>query len=109
VKKIRFRRRLLFIPCLALAACATPDPPESEMAAARAMVAQAQPAGEVAAPAELRNAQDKLARAEIAMQRGQHEDARRLALEAEADAKLAWATAQNSRVQRALQQERTAR
>ena len=58
---------------------------------------------------ELRNAQDKLARAEIAMQRGQYEDARRLALEAEAAAKLAWATAQNSRVQRALQQERTAR
>jgi hypothetical protein len=43
------------------------------------------------------------------MQRGQYEDARLLALRAEADARLAWTMAENARVQRALQEERSAR
>lgn len=93
----------------ALAACAMTDPPESEMAAARAMVAQARPAAAAEAPQELAAAEGKLARAESAMQRGHYEHARLLAEQAEADARLAWAASETARVQRAAQEERTGR
>jgi hypothetical protein len=109
VKTIFDVKRIIYLSFAALAACATSDPPQSELGAARAMVAQAQPVAEAAAPAELANAQATLARAEIAMQHGQYEDARLLALRAEADARLAWTMAENARVQRALQEERSAR
>jgi hypothetical protein len=85
---------------LALAACATTDPPERELGAARAMVSQARPVADRDAPQELAAAQQKLARAEAAMQRGHYEHARILAEQAEADAKLAWTVAENVRVQR---------
>jgi hypothetical protein len=85
---------------LALAACATTDPPERELGAARAMVSQARPVADRDAPQELAGAQQKLARAEVAMQRGHYEHARILAEQAEADAKLAWTVAENVRVQR---------
>ena len=101
--------RIALIFGAALAACATTDPPESEMAAARAMVAQARPVAEADAPQELSAAQAKLARAELAMQRGHYGHAQILAQQAEADAKLAWTTAENIRVQRALQSERSRR
>jgi cellobiose-specific phosphotransferase system component IIA len=84
----------------ALAACATTDPPEREMGAARAMVSQARPVADRDAPQELAQAQQKLARAEAAMQRGHYEHARILAEQAEADAKVAWTVAENVRVQR---------
>ena len=93
----------------ALAACATTDPPESEMAAARAMVAQARPVAQAEAPAQLATAQGTLERAEAAFQRRHYEHARMLALEAEADARLAWTTAENARAQRELQEERSRR
>ena len=89
----------------ALAACATTDPPESEMASARAMVAQARPVAEADAQMELAAAQSKLTRAELAMQRGHYAHARLLAEQAEADARLAWTTAENTRAQRALREE----
>ena len=85
-----------------LAGCATTDPPQREMTAARAMVAQARPVAEKEAPLELAAAQGKLARAEVAMQRGHYEHARLLAEQAEADAKLAWTAAEALRAQRAL-------
>jgi hypothetical protein len=69
---------------LALAACAFTDPPEHQMGAARAMVAQARPVADRDAPQE----------------RGHYEHARILAEQAEADAKLAWTVAENVRVQR---------
>ena len=103
------KRVALLSMVAALAACATTDPPESEMAAARAMVAQARPVAQADAPAELANAQGTLARAETAFQRGHYEHARMLAIEAEADAKLAWTSAENTRAQRELQEERTRR
>lgn len=89
----------------ALYACATTDPPEPQMAAARAMVAQARPVAQKDAPLELAAAQGKLARAETAMQRGHYEHARLLAEQAEADARLAWTASENARVQRALREE----
>jgi hypothetical protein len=101
-------KRLGLILVAAVAACATTDPPEQEMAAARAMVAQARPMASDA-PTELAAAQGKLERAELAMQRGHYEHARLLAEQAEADARLAWTTAENTRLQRALQAERITR
>jgi len=101
--------RVTLMPVAVLAACATTDPPESEMAAARAMVAQARPVAEAAAPQELAAAQGKLARAELAMQRGHYGHAKLLAQQAEADAKLAWSSAENARVQRELSQQRSVR
>jgi hypothetical protein len=65
------------------------------------MVTQAQPLAVNDAPAELHVAQGKLASAETAMQRGDYSLARRFAEEAEVDAKLAWASAENARAQRA--------
>jgi hypothetical protein len=94
------RKTLVPLAVLALAACATTDPPEREMGAARAMVSQARPIAGQDAPQELAEAQQKLARAELAMQRGHYEHARLLAQKAEADAKLAWTVAENVRVQR---------
>lgn len=88
-----------------LAGCATTEPPQREMTAARAMVAQARLVAEKEAPLELVAAQAKLARAEMAMQRGHYEHARLLAEQAEADAKLALTVAEQLRVQRALREE----
>lgn len=85
----------------ALAACASTPPPTDKIASARTMVTQAQSAASKDAPLEVHEAQMKLARAEDAMQRGDNEIARRLAEQAEVDAKLAWTSAENARVQRA--------
>ena len=97
-------KRLPMVFIAALAACATTDAPESQMAAARAMVAQARLA-QPTAPVELNAAQEKLARAERAMQRGDYGHARLLADEAEADARLAWSASERSRMQNALARE----
>jgi len=86
---------------LALGGCANTPPPTEQLGAARAMVTQAQPVAVNDAPAELQSAQAKLASAEAAVQRGEYAAARRLAEEAEVDAKLAWTTAENARAQRA--------
>jgi Domain of unknown function (DUF4398) len=93
----------------ALAACATTEPPETEMAQARAAVAQARPVVQQEALSEFAQAYAKLERAERAMQQGHYEHARLLAEEAEADARLAWATSENTRVKRALDAERASR
>jgi hypothetical protein len=90
---------------LAAAGCATTDAPHREMTAARAMVAKVRPVAEKEAPFELAAAQGKLARAEMAMQRGHFEHARLLAEQAEADAKLAWTVVEQLRAQRGLRDE----
>ena len=81
------RLALFFLP---LAACATTEPPVSEMAAAREMVAQARAIAAQDAPQDLATAQSKLAHAE-------------------ADAKLAWTNAEKLQAQRALREERSGR
>ncbi|HZO02505.1 MAG TPA: DUF4398 domain-containing protein [Burkholderiales bacterium] len=98
---------LLFL--CALAACATTEPPEKEMAQARAALAQARPVVQQEGLNEYAQAHAKLERAERAMQQRHYEHARLLAEEAEADARLAWATSENARVKRALDAERASR
>ena len=83
------------------AGCASTPPPTEQVAAARAMVGQAQPLAAREAPLELSAAQTKLALAEDAMQRREYEAARRYAEQAEVDARLAWTSAENARAQRA--------
>ena len=85
-----------------LTACVTAAPPNEQVAAARAMVSQAQPVALRDGALELNNAQVKLARAEAAMQRGDYLDARIFAEQAEVDAKYAWTLAENARMQLAL-------
>jgi hypothetical protein len=90
-----------FLLLLALAAgCSTTPAPTGELAAARAAVEQAQATAALDAPAVVASAQDKLARAEQAMQRGEHLHARLFAEQAEADARLAVASAENARARR---------
>lgn len=91
--------RLCLLLCVvaALAACATVAAPSAEMAAARAMFIRAEPLGWRYAPNELRAAQAKLQGAELAMAREDWPQARRLAEEAEVDAKYAWSLAENER------------
>ncbi|HTM62378.1 MAG TPA: DUF4398 domain-containing protein [Burkholderiales bacterium] len=79
-----------------LAACATEPAPTAELAAARAAVEQAGPAVDYA-PKELAAAQRKLSAAQGALARGENVQARRLAQEAEVDARLAWALSENER------------
>jgi hypothetical protein len=79
-----------------LAACATEAPPTAELASARAAVAQAGPTAEYA-PKELAAAQTKLTAAQQALARGDNVQARRLAQQAEVDARLAWALSENER------------
>jgi len=94
------RTTLIPFAALALAACATSSPPEQELGAARAMVAQARPLAAADAPQQLAEAQVKLGRAEAAMQQKKYEEARNLARQAEADARLASSVAENVRAQR---------
>ena len=85
----------------ALAACSSTPPPKEQLDAARAAVLQAQPVAVRDGAAELTAAKIKLARAEEEMQRGENDNARILAEQAEVDAKYAWTLAENARVQRA--------
>jgi hypothetical protein len=83
--------------CFVLGACAASSAPDRELAAARAAVIQAEPIAHRYAARELGLAQQKLARAEQAMGRNDWSEARRLAEQAELDARYAWALAQNER------------
>jgi hypothetical protein len=89
---------LVFLP--ALVACASTKPPVDQIAAARTSVGNAQAVAVGEVPVELRTAQGKLARAEQAMQRNDYREARRLAEQADVDAKLARVLVENARAQR---------
>jgi hypothetical protein len=88
----------------ALAACSSTPAPTEQVAAARTMVSQAAPVAVHDGAVELKTAQAKLARAEEAMQRGDHAQARIFAEQAEVDARYAWTLAENARMQRAAAQ-----
>lgn len=85
----------------ALVACSSTPPPKEQVDAARAAVAQAQPLAVRDGAAELTAARIKLDRALQAIDRGDMENARMLAEQAEVDAKYAWTLAENARLQRA--------
>jgi Domain of unknown function (DUF4398) len=75
---------------LGIASCANVPIPTEQMAVSNAAVSNAQSAGAIdAAPFELALANDKLAKANIAISNRQYETARELALEAQLDARLA--------------------
>jgi hypothetical protein len=88
----------------ALGACASTPPPTEELALARAAVEQAQQPAARHAPDQLLSAQRKLAAAEAAARDEKYDEARRLAEEAEADARLAWAIAESSQARQSLKQ-----
>jgi len=86
-----------------LTACASVPPPTEQMAVSRAAVTDAQGAGAYDfAPVEMRTANEKLTRATAAMNQKDYVTARRLAEQAEVDARLAAATANSAKAQRAL-------
>jgi chromosome segregation ATPase len=94
---------MLLLPLL-LAACATrPPAPAEEIASARSAVASAEDAGaRDHAPVELREASRKLEQAMAARDREDYVAARRLAEQAEADARYAAVKARSERAQRAV-------
>src|SRR4051812_38184664 len=83
-----------------VAACATVPPPTEQLAVSKAAVSEATRAGAYDyAAAEMRSANDKLERANAAMRNEDYVRARRLAEEAEADARLAATTARSVKSQ----------
>ena len=87
-----------------LGACASPGPPPtSEMATARATIAQAESAGAAqSAPVELLSARDNVAQAETAVRAEKYAQARRLAVKAEADAEVAVSKARAKKAEMAV-------
>ena len=94
------------LTALALAGCATGDPPAAELATASTAVdrAAASPQIATAAPVEMQSARDKLARAQHAMGSKDYEDARRLAEQAEVDARIAESKVAATRSEQALRE-----
>lgn len=89
-----------------LAACSSLPPPVEQMAVTRATVERVSSAPNAvdAAPVELSQAREKLARAERAMNDKDYVAARRLGAEAEADARVAESRASAMRGERALKE-----
>jgi hypothetical protein len=92
------------IGCVAIviAGCASAPPPTEQMAVSKAALANAVSAGgSEYAPVEMRTAQEKMDRANRAMEREDYENARWLAEEAQADARLAEKKAQSAKAEKA--------
>jgi hypothetical protein len=85
-----------------VAGCASIPPPTEQMAVSKSAVANAVSAGgSEYAPVEMRTAQEKMDRANRAMDKEDYENARWMAEEAQADARLAETKAQSARAQKA--------
>ena len=99
-----FKLRGAFTTAATLAACSSLPPPVEQMAVTRTTVERVSSAPNAvdAAPVELSQARDKLARAERAMNEKDYVTARRLGAEAEADARVAESRASAMRGERAL-------
>ncbi|WAJ36451.1 DUF4398 domain-containing protein [Pseudomonas sp. GOM7] len=97
---------LLLGSSLLLAGCAG-NPPSEQYAVSESAVNSAVSAGATEfAPVEMKAAQDKLKEAEFAMHDEDYEKARRLAEQAEWDARVAERKAQAAKAERALQDAR---
>lgn len=93
---------------LLLAGCAS-NPPDEQLAVSQQAVDSAFSAGAPEfATVEMKSAQDKLKQAELAMQEENYQEARRLAEQAEWDARLAERKARAAKAQNTLQEARTA-
>lgn len=102
MKNIPARLAVTGALALLLAACASTPPPKEQLAVAQAAVANATSAGAPQwAPAELRTAQDKLARAQSAMVAKDNAQALTLAQEASVDAQLAASVTRAAKAQKA--------
>ena len=101
-------QRVLLLPLalsgsLLLAACAG-TPPTENLAATNAVMKSAEAAGGAEyAPAEMKNAHDKMNQAQLLLQDKQYEEARRLLEQAEWDARVAERRALAGKAQRSLQ------
>lgn len=85
-----------------IAGCASIPPPTEQMAVSKSAIANAVSAGgSEYAPVEMRTAQEKMDRANRAMEKEDYENARWLAEEAQADARLAEKKAQSAKAQKA--------
>ncbi len=95
-----------FAAAAMLAACSSLPPPIEQMAVTRTTVERVSSAPNAvdAAPVELSQAREKLARAERAMNDKDYVTARRLGAEAEADARVAESRASAMRGERALKE-----
>jgi hypothetical protein len=97
-------RILVVAACAALVGCSTTPPPMAELAVAKAAVERAEQPAARHAPDELLGAQRKLAAAQTALRSEDYERARRLADEAEIDARLALAISESSQARQSLEQ-----
>lgn len=85
-----------------IAGCASVAPPTEQMAVSKSAIANAASAGGTEyAPVEMKAAQDKMDSANRAMAKEDYENARRLAEQAQADARLAEKKAQAAKAQKA--------
>lgn len=91
---------------LVLAGCAGNPPSEQYAVTQSAVNAAISAGGTEFAAVEMKSAQDKLKQAELAMHEENYDEARRLAEQAEWDARLAERKAQAAKAERALQDAR---
>lgn len=103
LRRCRSLRGGTLIAALLAAGCASAPVPEAQLAVSRSAINEALATGAAdSAPMELQNARNKVAQADAAVAADRNEDARRLAEEAEVDARLAAAKARTARANLAV-------
>ncbi len=105
-KSVRYWGYAPLLMACALTACSTIPPPVEQMAVTKSAVdrASSSPNAVEAAPVELQKAREKLDRAQRAMNEKDYVLARRMAEQAEVDARVAESRASSARGERALKE-----
>ena len=105
-KSVRYWAYAPLLMAFALTACSTMPPPVEQMAVSKSAVdrASSSPNAVEAAPVELQKAREKLDRAQRAMTEKDYVLARRMAEQAEVDARVAESRASSARGERALKE-----